>query len=78
MVKTKVTYLGPLAALSHEGPEGITRNFLKDIPLDDDFSVKDLLHYDSSGGFRVAPVAVTFRKTVPVTKEVDEEIIIGH
>lgn len=78
MVKTKVTYLGPLAALSHTGPSGVTRTFLRDIPSEDDYSLEDLKFYDKPGkAFKVDKVIVPFRKVVPVTTEVDEEIIIG-
>lgn len=77
LVKTKVTYLGPLAAIAHTAPSGITRNFLRNIPFEDDYSQEDLLKYAEAGGFQVDRVVIKFRKVVPVTEEVEAEMIIG-
>lgn len=77
MVKTDVMYLGPLNALSHTGPSGITRNFFRNKWISDDFSEDDLKHYDTSSGFKVKPVSFIKRNVVPVIEEKIEEIFIG-
>lgn len=76
MVETEVTYLGPLHAINHKGPSGIFRYFFRDRPMKYDFSLEDLQHYASSGGFKVKKVVIK-KKMVPVQKEELEEVTIG-
>lgn len=77
MVKTRIMYLGPLAALTHRGPEGIPRNFFRNQWTEDDYSEKDLQHYASSGGFKVERTVIKRVKVVPIQEE-EEEIVIGN
>lgn len=68
-------YLGPLAAIGHRGPSGITRNFLRNNWYDDDYSEEDLKHYSTSGGFKVERTVVKRKKVVPQVQEEEEESI---
>lgn len=75
MVKTRIMYLGPLAALAHRGPSGITRNFFRNQWTDDDYSEDDLKHYSTSGGFKVERTVVKKTEVVPKIQTKEKEIV---
>lgn len=75
-MKTRIMYLGPLAAISHTGPSGITRAFLRNTWTDDDYSEEDLKFYTKPGkAFKVERVVFKRTKVVPQVTEQEEEII---
>ena len=76
MVKTRIMYLGPLAALTHRGPSGISRNFLRNVWTDDDYSEEDLKHYTNPGmAFKVERTVVKRKEVVPQMQTKEEEIV---
>lgn len=69
-------YLGPLAALTHKGPSGITRNFFRNQWTNDDYSEDDLGFYSKPGkGFKVERTVVKRKKVVPQVQEEEEELV---
>ncbi len=76
MVKTRIMYLGPLAAISHTGPSGITRNFFRNQWTDDDYSEDDLKHYTKPGmGFKVERTVVKKTEVIPKMQTKEQEIV---